>query len=89
MEERVHPLRRIREQHGLTQDEMAALLGYATTAKVSSLEHGARVSGGKVEILCDLFGIDRREFREEEQTWADVLRKRVAAVISSAGTAAE
>ena len=56
-------LRRLRERHGLTGDEVAARLKWST-AKVSRIENartGAKISD--VRLLLDLYGIggDRRE----------------------------
>lgn len=44
-------IRAIREGLGVTQEQMARLLGYAAYQRVADIERGARQAGPAVELL--------------------------------------
>lgn len=55
-------LARLRQQAGLTQKELAQLLGCKTAAKVSRYERGLRVPGLKTLMLYeDLFNVKLKD----------------------------
>ena len=72
-------LRTQRRTWGLSQREMAKLLGFESSAEISRLEHGKRTPGLETALVCStLFGVPVQElFPQLVMESVDKLRERV------------
>jgi transcriptional regulator with XRE-family HTH domain len=71
-------IRRERRKWGLTQQELASLLGQKSRARVSALEHGhIRPNAEDLVLLSTIFGLTPRQLfpRAAEDWHADLLRR--------------
>jgi transcriptional regulator with XRE-family HTH domain len=75
-------LRTQRRTWGLSQREMAKLLGFESSAEISRLEHGKRTPGLETALACStLFGVPVQElFPQLAVESVDKLRERVGAL---------
>src|SRR5574337_828531 len=75
-------LRTHRRTWGLSQRELADLLGFESPTHVSRLEHGKRTPGLETALACsNLFGVPLDElFPHVAETIDDALRERIARV---------
>lgn len=74
------PLRTYRRTWGLTQKELADLLGFESRTQVSRIEHGKRVPGLEIALACTtLFGVSLGElFPQLAVEVEENLRKKIA-----------
>jgi transcriptional regulator with XRE-family HTH domain len=72
-------LRTHRRTWGLSQRELADLLGFESPTHVSRLEHGKRVPGFETALACStLFGVSLYElFPQFAEQFGDALRERI------------
>jgi len=75
-------LRTHRRSWGLTQGELADLLGFESPTDISRIEHGRRTPGLETALLCStLFGVPLGElFPQVAIETGAILRKRVSQV---------
>jgi transcriptional regulator with XRE-family HTH domain len=73
-------LRTYRRIWGLSQRELADILGFESPTHVSRLEHGKRVPGLETALVCStLFGVSLDElFPQFAQKIGDELRERIS-----------
>jgi transcriptional regulator with XRE-family HTH domain len=78
-------IRMLRKQRGLSQDELAFLLGWKSGSAVSRLENGRRKPSLETLLTMEvIFGIQIREFYAGRfQKVEDAVRERVARFIST------
>ena len=72
-------LRTFRRTWGLSQQELADLLGLESRTSVSRLEHGKRVPGLEIALACSsLFGVSLDElFPQFSEEIVDKLKERI------------
>lgn len=70
----VHPLERYRKTRGLTQAELARLVGVSTTA-VQKWEGGAEPRPSRIVKLAEVLGVDRMVLFDEIVKWREEHRR--------------
>lgn len=78
-------IKRLRKKTGLTQSQLAEIIGFKTPFYLSQLETGKRDAGLSVlNKICTAFGIKLFEFfKEEEPQVISFKRRRIHTVIES------
>ena len=65
-------IKRLRTEKGLTQDELAKLLGYSSRSTINKIESNINtISYDKLKKLVEIFNIDMNELIEDENTSND------------------
>ena len=60
-------IKRLRTERGLTQDELAKLLGYSSRSTINKIESNINtISYDKLKKLVEIFNIDMNELIEDE-----------------------
>lgn len=75
-------IKRLRDQHGWTQRQLAERIGHEEPAHISQMERGIRGAGVDIrKKLCEVFGVEEGELFRSESEW-DVPREKEIAVHS-------
>lgn len=69
-------LRHLRQVHGLTQKEMAEILGISvsTCGKIERCDSTVRIHSGRVHRVCDYFDISADDILR--QNWPEMMKEK-------------